>query len=77
VRSIPAHVDQALRRKAEKGRKSLNEVLREALIREAEGTDVPERVYTDLDSLVGSWVDVPGFDDVIQAQDRIDEALWR
>ncbi len=77
VRSIPAHVDKALRRKAQKGRKSLNEVLRDALIREADGTDVPERVYTDLDALVGSWVDVHGFDDAVEAQDRVDEALWR
>ena len=77
VRSVPAHVDKALRRKAQQGRKSLNEVLRDALIRDAEGTDVPERVYTDLDALVGLWVDVPGFDDAIQAQDRVDEALWR
>jgi hypothetical protein len=77
VRSVPAHVDKALRRKAQRGRKSLNEVLRDALIREAEGTDLPERVYTDLDALVGSWVDVPGFDDAIRAQDRVDEALWR
>ena len=77
VRSVPAHIDKALRRKAQQGRKSLNEVLRDALIREAEGTDLPERVYTDLDALVGSWVDVPGFDDAIHAQDRVDEALWR
>jgi tRNA(fMet)-specific endonuclease VapC len=36
---------------------------RDALIREAEGTDLPGRVCTDLDSLAGSWVDVPGFDE--------------
>jgi len=30
-------------------------------------------VYTDLDDLAGSWVDVPGFDEAIQAQDRVDE----
>jgi hypothetical protein len=77
VRGIPAHVDLALRRKAQKGRKSLNEILRGALIREAEGTDLPDRVYTDLDLLVGAWVEVPGFDDAIQAQDTVDEALWR
>jgi hypothetical protein len=76
VRSVPPHIDKALRRKAQEGRKSLNEVLRDALIREAEGTDLPAR-YTDLDALAGSWVDVPGFDDAIQAQDRVDEALWR
>ncbi len=56
---------------------SLNEVLRAALIREAEGTDVPERIYSDLDALIGSWVDDPGFDAAIQAQDQIDKALWR
>jgi hypothetical protein len=77
VRNVPVHVDKALRRKAQQGRKSLNEVLRDALIREAEGMDLPERVYTDLDALVGSWLDVPGFDDAISAQDRVDEALWR
>jgi hypothetical protein len=77
VRSVPAHIDKALRRKAQKERKSLNEVLREALIREAEGTDVPDRMYTDLDALVGSWVDVPGFDEAIEAQDRVEESLWR
>jgi hypothetical protein len=67
----------ALRRKAQQGRKSLNAVLRDALIREAEGANRPDRVYTDLDTLAGSWVDVPGFDDAIQAQDRVDKALWR
>jgi hypothetical protein len=77
VRSVPAHVDKALRRKAHKERKSLNEVLRSALIREAEGADLPQRVYTDLDALAGSWVDVPGFDDAIRAQDQVDETLWR
>jgi hypothetical protein len=77
VRGVPAHVDRALRRKAQEERKSLNEVLREALSTEAEGTGLPGRVYADLDSLAGSWVDVPGFDEAIQAQDRIDETLWR
>ena len=77
VRSVPAHVDKALRRKAQEGRKSLNEILRDALIKEADGPDLPGRVYTDLDALAGSWVDVPGFDDAVQAQDRVDEGLWR
>lgn len=77
VRSVPAHVDKALRRKAQEGRKSLNEVLRDALIKEAGGADEPGHRYTDLDALAGSWVDVPGFDDALRAQDQIDEALWR
>ena len=77
VRSVPAHIDKALRRKAQQARKSLSQVLRDALIQEAEGTELPERVYADLDALVGAWVDVPDFDDAIQVQDRVDEALWR
>ena len=77
VRSVPPHVDKALRRKAREGRKSLNEILRHALIREAEGADLSGRVYTDLDALAGSWRADPGFDDALQAQDRVDEALWR
>jgi hypothetical protein len=77
VRGVPADVDRALRRKAEQERTSLNDVLRTALTREAEAAGVPERVYIDLDALIGSWVDVPGFDDAIRAQDQVDEALWR
>jgi len=77
VRSIPAHVDKALRRKAQEGRKSLNEVLRDALVKAAEGGGALDQKYTDLDALAVSWVDIPGFDDAIQAQDRVDEALWR
>jgi hypothetical protein len=77
VRSVPAQVDKALRRKAREGRKSLNEILRDALIREAEGPDLSGRVYTDLDALAGSWRDDPGFDDALRAQERIDEAIWR
>ena len=77
VRSVPAHVDSALRRKAREEGKSLNQVLCEALLKEAEGPALSGRSYTDLNALAGSWVDVPGFDDAIQAQDRVDEALWR
>ena len=77
VRSIPAHIDRALRRKAQTGGKSLNQVLREALIREVEGTDVPERLYTDLDALAGAWVEDPAFDEAIRMQHQVDEALWR
>ena len=39
--------------------------------------DLPTRVYTDLDAVAGSWVHIPGFDDAIEAQDRVDETLWR
>lgn len=77
VRNIPEHVDKALRRKASEERKSLNAVLREALIREAAVVGPGSRLYTDLDPLAGTWVDDPGFDETIRAQDQVDESLWR
>ena len=77
VRNIPEHVDRALRRKAREDRKSLNEVLREALIREAGSVEPSGRSYTDLDGLAGTWVDDPGFDEAIRGHDQVDEALWR
>ena len=77
VRNVPAHVDKTLRRKARDERRSLNEVLRGALVKEAEGAEPSGRVYTDLDALAGAWVEDAGFDAADQAQDRIDESLWR
>ena len=77
VRNIPAHVDGALRRRAGEERKSLNEVLRDALIREAGVVEPSTRLYTDLDALAGTWVDDPGFDETIRAQDQVDVSLWR
>ena len=35
------------------------------------------RLYTDLDPLAGTWVDDPGFDELLRAQDQVDESLWR
>jgi hypothetical protein len=77
VRAIPAHVDRALRRKAAAERKSLNTVLRDALIREADVAEPDGRLHTDLDALAGAWVDDPAFDEAIQAQDQVDATLWR
>jgi plasmid stability protein len=77
VRNIPEHVDRALRRKAREERKSLNEVLRQALIREAGAVEPSVRLHADLDTLAGTWVDDPGFDEAIRAQDQVDESLWR
>jgi predicted alpha-1,6-mannanase (GH76 family) len=77
VRDVPAYVDKALRRKAQQARKSLNAVVRDALVREVGGVDTPARIYTDLDALAGAWVDVPGFDEAREAQDQVDPTLWR
>ena len=77
VRAVPAHVDRALRRKAAAERKSLNAILREALIREAGVAEPSSRLYTDLDALAGTWREDPGFDEAIWAQDQVDASLWR
>jgi GAF domain-containing protein len=77
VRAIPAHVDRALRRKAAAANKSLNTILRDALIREADMAEPSGRLHTDLDELAGTWRDDPAFDEAIQAQDRVDPSLWR
>jgi plasmid stability protein len=77
VRAVPTQVDRALRRKAATERKSLNAILREALIREAGVAEPSDRLYTDLDSLAGTWLDDPGFDEAIRAQDQADPSLWR
>jgi hypothetical protein len=77
VRAVPEHVDRALRRKAASERKSLNAVLREALIREAGVAEPSGRFYTDLDSLAGTWREDPAFDEAIRDQDQVDGSLWR
>jgi hypothetical protein len=77
VRAVPTQVDRALRRKAATEKKSLNAILREALIREAGVAEPSDRLYTDLDSLAGTWLDDPGFDEAIRAQDQVDPSLWR
>ncbi len=77
VRAVPAHVDRALRRKAATEKKSLNAILREALIKEAGVAEPSGRLYTDLDTLAGSWLDDPGFDEALRAQDQVDASLWR
>ena len=77
VRAVPAHVDRALRRKAAAEKKSLNALLREALIKEAGVAEPSGRLHTDLDALAGTWLDDPGFDEAIRAQDQVDASLWR
>jgi len=72
IRGVPDHVDRALRARAKKENKSLNQLAVEALTEAARA----ER-YTDLDDLIGTWVDDPEFDKIMAEQDRIDEELWR
>jgi hypothetical protein len=76
IRSVPQHVDRALRKRAKETGKSLKQVALEALI---EGAGERTKVYDDLDFLVGSLsrAEAKALDREIAEQRSIDEKLWR
>ena len=76
LRNVPPVVDRALRRKAAREAKSLNEVALEALTL---GAGVKQEVgeHHDLDFLFGSWVHDPAVDQSLEEQRAIDEDLWK
>jgi len=76
IRGIPERVDELVRRRAQATRKSMNEVLVEALSRGLGIGDEPVE-YHDLDDLAGTWVDDPEFDAAIEAFEVVDEDLWK
>lgn len=73
LRSVPATVDRALRRKARGQGRSLNVVAVEALARGLE-IEASEPVITDLDDLAGSWVEDLAFDEAMVDFSRIESA---
>ena len=76
LRKIPPHVDRELRKRADEERKSLNEVALQALERGLDLADRPIR-HHDLDDLIGTWVEDPEFDRVLEEMDQIDPELWQ
>ena len=76
VRNVPRKADEALRRRADELRVSLNQLLRQALLKEAGMGGTESQVYHDLDAFVGSWQEDPEFDAIIAEQDRIDPEKW-
>ena len=75
IRGVPASVDRALRARARREGRSLNEVAVEALRHSVgEGLEAPS--HHDLDDLIGTWEEDPVFDAAIREQDQVDEALW-
>lgn len=76
LRQIPRELDAALRRKAKREGKSLNQVALEALTRGA-GTEQAPLKFHDLDFAIGTWVDDPEFDKIIEEQDQIDPEMWK
>lgn len=76
LRNVPKAVDRALRQRARRENKSLNEVAIEAL---SQGVGLQERPVRrrKLDDLAGTWREDPEFDAAIADQHRIDPELWR
>ena len=76
IRNVPDALDEALRRVARERGKSLNEVAIEALARGAGVTGERGR-QRDLADVAGTWRKDPAFDSALDAQDTIDEEMWR
>ena len=76
LRRIPKQVDAALRRRARRERKTLNQVTIEAL---AEGLGLLEETKKrrSVQDLVGARQKDPDLETVLDEQRRIDPELWR
>jgi hypothetical protein len=74
LRSVPPAVDLALRQRARREGKSLNEVVLDAL---AHGAGLHGPVYTDLDDGIGTWREDPAFDAALKAQRRVNRPRCR
>lgn len=76
IRNVPRVVDRALRRRAGRTAKSLNEVALEALARGA-GVEREAAEHHDLDFLFGSWVEDSAVDQALAEQRTVDAGLWK
>lgn len=76
LRNVPPPLDEALRARAEREGKSLNEVTSDALL-EALGLAGEPVVRRDLSDVVGTWREDPAIDEALRDQRRIDPDLWR
>lgn len=76
LRNVPPPVDEALRERAEREGKSLNEVTLEAL---AEALGLAEKPIKrrDVSDLLGTWREDPAAEEALREQRRIDPDLWR
>lgn len=76
IRSVPDHVDRALRRRAKREHKSLNNILLDVLEQAVEPEKEPN-VYHDLDFMIGTWREDPEFDAAMKDFEKIDEEMWK
>jgi len=76
IRGVPKSVDSALRERARRRRKSLNEAAIEALA-EGAGVDGEPRKRRHLGDIAGTWKRDKGVDAALAAQHEIDGDLWK
>jgi hypothetical protein len=76
VRGVSERTDAVLREIAVEEGVSLNTVALSLLDAATDQGSEGPRAH-DLDSLSGSWVADPAFDDAVKAFDQIDPAIWR
>jgi hypothetical protein len=75
IRSVPAAVDAAIRRRAHEAGVSLNRAATDAM---ADGVSISrDRPRRDLSDIAGSWRKDRAVEVALAAQDVVDEALWR
>jgi hypothetical protein len=73
IRGIPRDVDRALRQKAKRHKKSLNQVVVDELTAAAGSV----RKKADFSRFVGIWAPDPELDEVLAAQRQINPDLWK
>lgn len=76
LRNVPVPLDQALRERAERQGKSLNEVTIDALL-EAFGLTREPVKRRDLSDVRGTWREDAAIDEALRDQRRVDPDLWR
>jgi plasmid stability protein len=76
LRNVPPALDRALRERARREGRSLNDVLLDAL-RLATGLAEPRVRHRSLNGIRGTWREDPEFDAAIADHDRVDDELWK
>lgn len=76
VRNIPEHIDKALRARAHRERKSINQLTLE-LLAEAVGGGANDHPKRNLAFIAGSWASDAETEAALEDQRRIDPELWR
>ena len=75
LRNVPPELDKALRERAQREGRSLNDITLEALSRDA-GLSGDQLKRRDLSSFSGTWIDDPDVDKALADQRAIDESMW-